>query len=91
MSCLLTLQYNPVYDIALSSDKAGMIEYWSGQKLGYKFPAKQLKFQYKTDTDLFEFVMVSLTSPLIAFLSACHLALKGRFKDTESHAYRAVF
>ena len=55
----LHVQYNPVYDVAVSSDKAGMVEYWSGQELGFKFPSKQLKFEYKTDTDLFEFVKVS--------------------------------
>ena len=52
-------QYNPSFDIALSADKAGMIEYWTGQEFGFQFPTKHIKFEFKTDTDLFEFVMVS--------------------------------
>lgn len=44
--------------MVLSGDEAGMIEYWSGLKEDCKFP-QNVDFQYKTDTDLFEFVMVS--------------------------------
>ena len=51
-------QYNEVYDCAISCDTAGMLEYWAGQKRDFGFP-KNLKFEYKTDTDLFEFVAVS--------------------------------
>ena len=36
-----------------------MIEYWSGQKSDFQFPTN-VKFEYKTDTDLFEFVAVSI-------------------------------
>ena len=35
-----------------------MIEYWSGIKHDLGFPSN-VDFEYKTDTDLFEFVMVS--------------------------------
>ena len=52
-------QYNEVYDVSISCDTAGMIEYWAGQKRDFGFP-KNLKFEYKTDTDLFEFVAVSI-------------------------------
>lgn len=52
------LQYNAVYDIAISADAAGMLDYWSGVKSDLAFP-KNIDFEYKTDTDLFEFVMVS--------------------------------
>ena len=53
-------KFNPVYDVAVSCDEAGMVEYWSGQKKDYKFP-NNLKFEFKTDTDLFEFIAVSLS------------------------------
>ena len=52
------LQYNAIYDIAVSADEAGMLEYWSGIKHDLTFP-KNVDFEYKTDTDLFEFIMVS--------------------------------
>lgn len=51
-------QYNAVYDVAISADEAGIVEYWSGLKNDVQFP-KNVNFEYKTDTDLFEFIMVS--------------------------------
>jgi len=42
----------------MSTDKAGMIEYWTGIKKDCSFP-KNLNFEYKTDTDLFEFIKVT--------------------------------
>ena len=42
----------------ISADEAGIIEYWSGIKNDLGFPSN-VDFEYKTDTDLFEFVMVS--------------------------------
>lgn len=55
---MFVLQYNAVYDVAASADEAGMVEYWSGVKNDLGFP-KNVDFEYKTDTDLFEFIMVS--------------------------------
>ena len=55
---MFVLQYNAVYDVAVSADEAGMVEYWSGVKNDLGFP-KNVDFEYKTDTDLFEFIMVS--------------------------------
>lgn len=52
---LLFFQYNPVFEVSLSADKAGVIEYWSGSKGDYSFP-KCVNFESKLDTDLFEFV-----------------------------------
>ena len=57
MLLLCRLQYNPVYEVMLSVDKQGMVEYWTGPKKDYKFPT-QVAFKYKTDTDLYEFVKV---------------------------------
>ncbi|XP_020615590.1 peptidylprolyl isomerase domain and WD repeat-containing protein 1-like isoform X1 [Orbicella faveolata] len=59
------IKYNAVYDVAVSADEAGMVEYWSGIKHDLQFP-KNVDFEFKTDTDLFEFIMcktvpVSLT------------------------------
>lgn len=49
------IRYNPVCDMVLSSDESGMVEVWSGPRGDYKFP-KNIQWQYKTDTDLYEFV-----------------------------------
>ncbi|XP_050682597.1 peptidylprolyl isomerase domain and WD repeat-containing protein 1 isoform X2 [Leptidea sinapis] len=50
-----TIKYNSVYEVAVSVDKAGIIEYWTGPKHEYQFP-KNIKFTSKLDTDLFDFV-----------------------------------
>ena len=52
-------QYNSVYDVAISGDQSGMLEYWAGPAQDYGFP-KSVKFEYKTDTDLYEFIKVRI-------------------------------
>lgn len=47
-------QFNPVYEIAISVDESGLLEYWTGLRQEYKFP-KNVKFESKLDTDLYEF------------------------------------
>ncbi|XGW11843.1 hypothetical protein V3C99_012929 [Haemonchus contortus] len=49
------IEYNHAKDIVISIDDAGMIEYWSGAKREFKF-AENVKFKYKTETDLYEFM-----------------------------------
>jgi len=49
------VKFNQLCDSIISVDKIGMIEYWTGHKFDYKFP-KNLHFESKLDTDLFEFV-----------------------------------
>ncbi|KAK2569577.1 Peptidylprolyl isomerase domain and WD repeat-containing protein 1 [Acropora cervicornis] len=50
------IKYNAGFDVTISADEAGIIEYWSGIKNDLGFPSN-VDFEYKTDTDLFEFVM----------------------------------
>uniref|UniRef100_A0A8C5B717 peptidylprolyl isomerase n=1 Tax=Gadus morhua TaxID=8049 RepID=A0A8C5B717_GADMO len=45
---------NPKFRVIVSADKAGMIEYWTGYRNEFKFP-KYVDWEYKTDTDLYEF------------------------------------
>jgi len=51
-------QYNIEYDTIVSVDRSAMLEYWGGVSHDYKFPSNLL-FQYKTDTDLYEFAKVN--------------------------------
>lgn len=44
-----------MFEVAVSVDTTGILEYWSGAKQDYKFP-KCARFESKLDTDLFEFV-----------------------------------
>ena len=44
--------------MAVSGDESGMLEYWSGPAHSYGFP-KNVGFEHKVDTDLYEFAKVS--------------------------------
>lgn len=48
------ITYNPKYDVSISVDKSGILEYWSGIKQDFSFP-KNVQFDSKLDTNLFEF------------------------------------
>ncbi|EPY80060.1 hypothetical protein CB1_000872006 [Camelus ferus] len=55
-----------IYDAIVSSDKSGMIEYWTGPPHEYKFP-KNVNWEYKTDTDLYEFAKCKAYPTSICF------------------------
>ncbi|XP_060805689.1 peptidylprolyl isomerase domain and WD repeat-containing protein 1 [Amyelois transitella] len=65
-STVATIKYNQVYETAVSVDKAGIVEYWTGPKHEYKFP-KVVKFDSKLDTDLFDFVKNKTYPSALAF------------------------
>ncbi|KZS04680.1 peptidylprolyl isomerase domain and WD repeat-containing protein 1 [Daphnia magna] len=56
------IKYNPVYEAVISVDKQGILNYWTGEKSDYAFP-RNVDFESKLDTDLFEF-MKQKTYPL---------------------------
>jgi len=49
------IKYNAAYEAVISVDKQGILNYWTGEKHDYSFP-KNVNFDSKLDTDLFEFV-----------------------------------
>lgn len=53
-SPLSQIRLNPKFRVIVSADKAGMLEYWTGLPNEFKFP-KYVHWEYKTDTDLYEF------------------------------------
>ena len=59
---LTCLQYNSVYDVMVSSDNGGVIEYWNASDYG--FPSN-LDFRFKSETDLFEFAKVYYCNSLL--------------------------
>ncbi|KAJ2948248.1 hypothetical protein O0L34_g7476 [Tuta absoluta] len=65
-SAVACIKYNPVYEAAVSVDKAGIVEYWTGPKHEYKFP-KNVSFESKLDTDLFDFVKSKTYPTALAF------------------------
>jgi hypothetical protein len=58
------VQFNPVYEVVVSVDKMAMLEYWTGPKTEYAFP-KSVDWEYKTDTDLYEFAKVANVLPFL--------------------------
>ncbi|CAD7077732.1 unnamed protein product [Hermetia illucens] len=52
---VLAMKYNVTFDIVLSVDRVGILEYWMGARNDYKFPSKIVSFESKLDTDLYEF------------------------------------
>ncbi|XP_055968613.1 peptidylprolyl isomerase domain and WD repeat-containing protein 1 isoform X3 [Sorex fumeus] len=65
-SPLTQIRLNPVYKSIVSSDKSGMIEYWTGPPHEYKFP-RNVNWEYKTDTDLYEFAKCKAYPTSICF------------------------
>ncbi|KAJ8982587.1 hypothetical protein NQ317_005059 [Molorchus minor] len=54
MNPVYLIKYNVKYDTAISIDRKGILEYWTGIKQDCVFP-KNIAFDSKLDTDLFEF------------------------------------
>ncbi|KAI1727510.1 cyclophilin type peptidyl-prolyl cis-trans isomerase/CLD domain-containing protein [Ditylenchus destructor] len=50
---VILMDYSHAMDLIISIDEMGMIEYSSGSRNSYGFP-NNCKWEYKTDTDLFE-------------------------------------
>ncbi|KAK2181195.1 hypothetical protein NP493_407g04016 [Ridgeia piscesae] len=63
---VVIIRYNAIFETVVSVDKSGMLEYWTGPKYDYKFP-KNVEWEYKTDTDLYEFVKTKTTPVGLTF------------------------
>lgn len=48
-----------MFETIVSVDETGLIEYSTGPKHDYEFP-NNIEFQYKTDTDLYEFAKLKI-------------------------------
>ncbi|GLJ43882.1 hypothetical protein SUGI_0914730 [Cryptomeria japonica] len=53
------MKYNHAFDMVISADSKGLIEYWSPETL--KFPNKGLEFKFKTDTNLYDLAKAKTT------------------------------
>ncbi|XP_033844876.1 peptidylprolyl isomerase domain and WD repeat-containing protein 1 [Periophthalmus magnuspinnatus] len=65
-SPLTQIRLNPKFRVIVSADKAGMLEYWTGLPNEFKFP-KHVDWEYKTDTDLYEFAKHKTYPTSLAF------------------------
>lgn len=53
------IKYNVAYEVVVSIDHAGMLEYWTGPKTDFKFPSKIVSFDSKMDTSEFKSIVTS--------------------------------
>ncbi|ESO86723.1 hypothetical protein LOTGIDRAFT_220515 [Lottia gigantea] len=60
------IKYNGIFECVVSIDTGGMVEVWTGPKYDYKFP-KTLQWEYKTDTDLYDFMKCKAQPTNLAF------------------------
>ncbi|XP_064164976.1 peptidylprolyl isomerase domain and WD repeat-containing protein 1 [Anguilla rostrata] len=65
-SPLSQIRLNPRFRVIVSADKAGMLEYWTGLPNEFKFP-RQVDWEFKTDTDLYEFAKCKTYPTSLAF------------------------
>lgn len=63
---VVMMRYNAAFDTTVSVDSSGMVEYWAGPKHDFRRP-KSIQWQYKTDTDLYEFLKCKTVPTGIAF------------------------
>lgn len=52
---MLCCRYNHIFNTVISVDRDGILEYWHGATGDYQFPEKVVDFEFKSDTDLYEF------------------------------------
>ncbi|CAG2209963.1 PPWD1 [Mytilus edulis] len=57
---VIIMKYNVQYNVTVSVDKCGMLEYWTGPQRDYSFP-KNVDWEHKTDTDLYEFAKLKIS------------------------------
>ncbi|XP_023222457.1 peptidylprolyl isomerase domain and WD repeat-containing protein 1-like [Centruroides sculpturatus] len=65
---VVLMKYNAAQEVAVSVDRKGIVEYWTGPKYDYRFP-KNVSFESKLDTDLYEFVKHKTYPTGLAFSS----------------------
>jgi len=79
------LKYNEIFDTVISADQKGVIEYWSASN--YSFPVDTVQFQYKTDTNLYEFAK-SKTFPTWISISPDGTQFATMGKDRQVRLFR---
>ena len=85
------VQYNAVAGVAVSVDTNHFVEYWCGPRNDYQFP-KNVQWEHKTDTDLFDFLKVRAALPVLSMEplhltcmnNSVHLGLSHDTKNEEN-------
>lgn len=80
--------YCPAFDVVISTDQGGMVEYWSGYTNDYAFP-RSVKFESKVETDLYEFAK-NKTVPVNMTLSPKNDVLATLGADRKIRLFRVL-
>ena len=64
---VVAIKYNAAFEVVVSVDQSGILEYWQGPKHEYAFPSRIVNFESKLDTSLFEFAKNKTIVTGIAF------------------------
>ena len=67
-----------MFETVVSVDSSGMLEYWTGPKYEYQFP-RTVSWEYKTDTDLYEFAKVWIVHVEFRYFANSNLQLPQLF------------
>lgn len=66
-TAVVAIRYNAAFDVTVSVDESGILEYWQGPNHDYKFPSRIVSFESKLDTSLFEFAKCKTIVTGLAF------------------------
>ncbi|XP_003381739.1 peptidylprolyl isomerase domain and WD repeat-containing protein 1 [Trichinella spiralis] len=61
------IEYNYLYDSAISADSESILELWSGPRHDYQFPKHAVGWDFKIDTDLYEFAKAKVKLLCLTF------------------------
>ncbi|CAP27940.2 Protein CBR-CYN-15 [Caenorhabditis briggsae] len=61
------IEYSQSLDMIVSIDESGIIECWSGDRGDFEFPQSKLSWEYKLETDLYDFVKAKTIPVCAAF------------------------
>ncbi|CAI2293325.1 unnamed protein product [Caenorhabditis sp. 36 PRJEB53466] len=83
------IQYSPTLDLIVSIDESGVIECWRGERGDFQFPENKLAWNFKLETDLYDF-MKAKTVPVCAVFDPAGLRLATYAEDRRIRVFDIV-
>jgi peptidylprolyl isomerase domain and WD repeat-containing protein 1 len=82
------IKYNEAHDCVVSIDQGGIVEYWQPNEQ-FSLPST-VAWQYKTDTDLYEFVKSKSVPVSLEFSHDCSLFVTMSMDDRQVRVFRFI-
>ncbi|EGT59757.1 CBN-CYN-15 protein [Caenorhabditis brenneri] len=80
------IEYSQALDVIVSIDESGIIECWNGERGDFEFPQSKLTWEYKLETDLYDFVKAK-TIPVCAAFDPSGLKLATFAEDRKIRVF----